>query len=87
LHRTQPLVADASAKKGEPPPPRPAALTKRGADVLVRVERLLDDATRALPVLNPTVSTGAAQRGAAVRQPDTVASAAPRKSGETTGGN
>ena len=28
--------------------PRPTMLTKRGADVLVRVERLMDDATRAL---------------------------------------
>ena len=29
-------------------PARPSILTKRGADALVRVERLMDDATRAL---------------------------------------
>ncbi len=29
-------------------PQRPAVLTRRGADILVRVERLMDDATRAL---------------------------------------
>jgi penicillin-binding protein 1A len=29
-------------------PPRPPILTKRGTDILVRVERLMDDATRAL---------------------------------------
>ena len=53
--RQQPAVADAKAKSGEPPPPRPAVLSTRGADVLVRVERMMDDAQRALgPV--PTVS-------------------------------
>jgi penicillin-binding protein 1A len=38
-------------KEGDAPPPasRPnSVLTKRGADALVRVERLMDDATRAL---------------------------------------
>ena len=30
------------------PPQRPPLLTRRGADILVRVERLMDDATRAL---------------------------------------
>ncbi len=31
-------------------PQRPALLTRRGADILVRVERLMDDATRALAI-------------------------------------
>jgi len=36
-------------KDGDAPPSRPnSILTKRGADALVRLERLLDDATRAL---------------------------------------
>jgi penicillin-binding protein 1A len=36
-------------KEGDAPAPRPASvLTKRGADALVRIERLMDDATRAL---------------------------------------
>ena len=47
--RQQPAVAEVKSKSNEPPPPpRPALLTKRGADVLVRVERLMDDANRAL---------------------------------------
>ena len=65
-----PTVAE--AKKGvEAPPPRPRLLTKRGADVLVRIERMMDEATRALgPV--PTVASGtmkqagAPDRGAAL---------------------
>jgi penicillin-binding protein 1A len=56
--RQKPVVADAKTKSNEqPPPPRPAVLTKRGADILVRVERLLDDANRALGPMPPTVST------------------------------
>ena len=31
-----------------PPPPRPLLLTKRGAEILVRVERMMDDANRAM---------------------------------------
>ncbi len=60
--RQQPAVAEVKPKAGETrPPPRPALLTKRGADILVRVERMLDDANRALgPLLpvRPTVSSG-----------------------------
>jgi penicillin-binding protein 1A len=43
--------AVAEAKKdgaAEAAPGRPSVLTKRGADALIRVERLMDDATRAL---------------------------------------
>jgi penicillin-binding protein 1A len=56
--RQQPAtVAEVKAKANEPAaPPRPALLTKRGADALVRVERLMDDANRALPA-RPTVSS------------------------------
>jgi len=90
--REQPVVADAAAaaakKPGEAaPPPRPTLLTKRGADVLVRVERLMDDAARAMPVINPSVSTNDTQRGAALDRPATLVSAAKRNSGETIGGN
>jgi penicillin-binding protein 1A len=43
-------VADSkdNKKDGVPDAPRPTVLTKRGTDVLVRVERMMDDATRAL---------------------------------------
>jgi penicillin-binding protein 1A len=64
--RQQPAVADAKAKSGDqPPPPRPTMLTKRGADVLVRVERMLDDANRSLgPVPVTGGSTKKKQAGA-----------------------
>src|SRR5476651_282630 len=55
--RQQPLVAEVKSKSGTPPPPRPTVLTKRGADILVRVERMMDDANRAIGLLNATVST------------------------------
>ena len=56
-------------KDGKPDAPasRPTSvLTKRGADALVRVERLMDDATRALAIGGaPSKATGA--QGASVR--------------------
>jgi penicillin-binding protein 1A len=48
--RPTPTVAAAPAKTGEAVAQRPALLTRRGADILVRVERLMDDATRALAI-------------------------------------
>jgi len=53
---------------------RPVALTKKGAEILVRVERLMDDANRALPALGGTVSSTESKRGAALERPGTVAS-------------
>jgi penicillin-binding protein 1A len=51
------LVADAKKKGGEAaPPPRPRLLSKRGAEILVRLEHMLDDASRALGPL-PTVAS------------------------------
>ena len=44
---------------------RAAVLTRRGADVLLRVERLMDDATRTLPVAAGVPAPGE-QRGAAI---------------------
>jgi penicillin-binding protein 1A len=47
---SRPVVAEGK-KDGDVAPSRPTSvLTKRGADALVRVERLMDDATRALAV-------------------------------------
>ncbi len=64
--RQQPAVAEVKSKNSEPPPaPRPALLTKRGADVLVRVERLMDDANRALgstSTISPPSPAGAVTR-------------------------
>jgi penicillin-binding protein 1A len=47
----------ASAEKGLPPPPlRPTVLTRRGTDVLVRIEHMMEDASRALGPANGEVS-------------------------------
>ncbi len=35
-----------------PPPPRPTLLTKNGADILIRIERMMDDARRSMPPTN-----------------------------------
>jgi penicillin-binding protein 1A len=75
--RQQPAVAEVKSKNSEPPPaPRPALLTKRGADVLVRVERLMDDANRAL---GPTTSTTSPPSPAgAIRPKDKQATTSPK---------
>jgi penicillin-binding protein 1A len=58
------MVASAKSKTAEAPPPRPRMLTTRGAEVLARVEHMMDDAAKALgPV--PTVA-GEAKREAAL---------------------
>jgi penicillin-binding protein 1A len=52
------LVAEAKTSPNEQaPPPRPAMLTKRGAEILVRLERMMDDAGRAMGPPPSTVST------------------------------
>ena len=49
--------SQAVAEKGAPaPPPRPTVLTRRGTDVLVRIERMMEDASRALPAPSGEVS-------------------------------
>ncbi|MGB2658280.1 MAG: PBP1A family penicillin-binding protein, partial [Pseudolabrys sp.] len=70
------VVADAKPKSSEPaPPPRPALLTRRGADVLVRVEKLMDDANRKLgPPARPTVSTAKQKQAKAPGASDALAS-------------
>jgi penicillin-binding protein 1A len=64
-----PQVATATPNGGEPAL-RPTMLTKRSIDVLLRVERLMDNATRALADAPST------QQGAALAAPDTFASTA-----------
>jgi penicillin-binding protein 1A len=55
--RQEQAVAFKTSKSGEaPPPPRPIMLSKKGADILVKLERMMDDADRALGPLPPTVS-------------------------------
>jgi len=63
----------AQASGGEDMPARPALLTKKAADILQRVEHLMEDATRALASTPAPTTTG--ERGASLALPDTVASA------------
>jgi penicillin-binding protein 1A len=72
--RQQPLVAENKAKSSEPPPPpRPTVLTKRGADILVRVERMMDDANRAMGPMRPTVSTNKEKQAEVPQKGDAIA--------------
>src|ERR1700674_2885881 len=81
----QPAVAEMKSKSGgPPPPPRPTVLTKRGADILVRVERMMDDANRALGPVRPTVSSDKKKQAEAPQKGDAVAAAL---EGRTFGGN
>jgi penicillin-binding protein 1A len=59
-----------TAPSGAEPTLRPTMLTKRSIDVLLRVERMMENAARAL------ADAAGPQRGAAVLTPDTFASAA-----------
>src|SRR5690606_7909608 len=75
LQRKEPLIAaNTATKKSEALPERPPTLTRRAADILVRVERLMDDATRALPPTAPAAASGPAlRRSSSTRTPGTLA--------------
>src|SRR5262249_36791542 len=69
--QTPPRPATAAAES-EPPreeAQRPAMLTKRGAEALVRLERLMANATRRLGVAGPDAGP-TERRGAGLHQPD-----------------
>jgi hypothetical protein len=61
-------VADARRDGGAPEGGRPSILTRRGTDALLRVERLLDDATRSLAASREPSKTTDAQGAARARQ-------------------
>ena len=72
--------AQAVSAQGARQAPRPTLLTQRGADVLVRIEQLMDEASRSLVLPSGTVSelpAGAASPASAI---DAFASAADRAS-------
>jgi penicillin-binding protein 1A len=72
----QPTVAENRSKFSEPaPPPRPTVLTKQGANVLVRVERMMDDASRAMGPPRPTASTNKKKQAEAPQNGDALAAA------------
>jgi penicillin-binding protein 1A len=74
---SRPQALAARSKRNETPPPRrPTVLTKRGAEILFRVERMMDDANRAMGPLQPSVSsTDMKKQAAAPEKGDALASA------------
>jgi penicillin-binding protein 1A len=62
--RKDTVVAESKKKQDEGPPPRPPLLTKRGAEVLVNVERMMDAANRALGGL-PAANNNGGKRASA----------------------
>ena len=71
----RPVVAEGKKDGASEAAPRAASvLTKRGADALVRVERLMDDATRGLAARGEPPKPAGAQ-GAALQRPGAFASA------------
>jgi penicillin-binding protein 1A len=71
--RQQVASADGKLKSGvETPPPRQNVLTKRGAELLVRVERLMDDANRALEPVPPSAAGEIKKRAQSQEQGDAL---------------
>jgi penicillin-binding protein 1A len=51
------VIADAHARNKEAPPQRPVTLTKRSGEVLGEIERMMDDASRAMGPMPATAAT------------------------------
>ncbi len=69
------LVAEGTAT-GNDVLPRPALLTNRGSQTLLRIERLMEDASRALPTATQRGGGGQQQSNVPAPRPDALASAA-----------
>ena len=78
-------VAAAGSANGPDVAPRMPVLTRRGADVLTRVERMMDDATRALAAASTAPPSATEGRGAAVPQRGAFASASDAQAADRTG--
>jgi penicillin-binding protein 1A len=74
-------------KGAPPPPPRPTVLTRRGTDVLVRIERMMEDASRALGPPGGEVSELPAGRADASSRAEAFASATSGSSPNAVRGN
>jgi len=70
--RQEAVSAELKQKPADVAPPRPALLTKRGADILVRVEHMMDDANRDL-ASNPRAIPDEKRRGVGLDRPDKLA--------------
>jgi penicillin-binding protein 1A len=68
-----PLLTDASGKNNDVPS-RPPVLSQRGVQVLLRVERMMDDASRALIVSGEPPPIDGPRPGASLDRPNSVAS-------------
>jgi len=71
--RNQPVVN--AARNGAEIPVRPPTLTRAGADALIRIERLLDEAARALAVSESATPAPRADRNSPSPRHDTFAAA------------
>ncbi len=81
--KPEPRVAETKPKNEEAPPQRPALLSRRGADILVRVERMMDDANRSLATTTPPAAE--IRRGAELQPASAVVGLGGRPA--TTGRN
>ncbi len=81
-----PQVATATPARTEEPMAKPSMLTKRAAEALVRIERLMEDAARALGAATP-VSETERQRGADAGPRTPAVSTASRSPDSPVSGN
>jgi penicillin-binding protein 1A len=72
-------VADTAAGKSGDVAPRSPTLTKKGADILVQLERMMDEATRALADRSGANRRAEAPDAASPARPDAFASASDRQ--------
>ncbi|HTQ81749.1 MAG TPA: penicillin-binding transpeptidase domain-containing protein, partial [Pseudolabrys sp.] len=79
--------AESKSKSSEPPPRRPITLSKRGAEILVQVEHMMDDASRALGPLPSALSAEPKKEAVAPQKIDAMATALEGKSFDLGGRN
>ena len=72
--RQQPAAASAKKPGDFAPPPRPVMLSKRGAEILAGIERMMNDANRAMPPLPTSLSVDKEKQAAASHKGDALAS-------------
>jgi penicillin-binding protein 1A len=72
---TPPVAAVADAAKNAEAPQRPAVLTRRGAEALTRVERLMEEATRSLATSERPMPSAPGSASTSSRRPGPFAAA------------